>query len=151
MQYRLKFLQKLSLLQFLMVEYKTRVIDAHGPDAFTAKVKTRKPGRDGLPRAIHDVTNRSAPPQEQTVDMTVEDEEGAENSNNEGSESHLNRDGEGEQANTHVPSTPQQETQRFSAGAAMPLEDSEAAGFGSDTTPRTETGDNVELSRAERK
>ena len=83
--------------------------------------------------------------------MTQEDEEGALDSNNEGSESNLNSGDEGEQANNHVPSTPQQEMRRCSAGAAMPLENSEAAGFGSDTSPRNETGNNVELSRAERK
>ncbi len=72
-------------------------------------------------------------------------------SNDEGSESHPNRGSEGEQANTHVPSTPQQEIRQCSAGASMSLENSEAAGFGSDTSPRNETGDNDELSRAERK
>ncbi len=81
--------------------------------------------------------------------MTREDD--VVNSDDEGSEFHLNREGEGEQANTHVPSTPQQEMQRCSAGAETPLENSEAAGFGSDTSPRNETGNNVELSRAERK
>ncbi len=83
--------------------------------------------------------------------MMIEDEEGAVGADEEGSESHLNRDSEGEQANTHVPSTPQQEMHQCSAGASMPLEESEAAGFGSDTSPRNETGNNVELSRAERK
>ena len=83
--------------------------------------------------------------------MTLDDVERTGNSEDEGSESHLNRDGEREQANTHVPSTPQQEMQQCSAGAPMPLENSEAAGFSSDTSPRNETGDNDELSRAERK
>ena len=146
----LYFLQQ-GHVQFLMRDYKARVMEAHGNDAFTSKVKTKKPGKDGLPRPIHDVANKSTPTSERTVDMTLEDEEGAVNSEDEGSESHLNRDGEGEQANTHVPSTPQQEMQQCSAGAPMPLENSEAAGFSSDTSPRNETGDNDELSRAERK
>ena len=146
----LYFLQQ-GHVQFLMRDYKARVMETHGNDAFTSKVKTKKPGKDGLPRPIHDVANKSTPTSERTVDMTLEDEEGAVNSEDEGSESHLNRDGEGEQANTHVPSTPQQEMQQCSAGAPMPLENSEAAGFSSDTSPRNETGDNDELSRAERK
>jgi hypothetical protein len=137
-------------VQFLR-DYKARVIDAHGHDAFTAKVKTKKPGKDGLPRSIHDVSNVSTPPPERTVDMTHEDEEGAVDTDDEGSESHLNCDGEGEQANTHVPSAPQQEMRQCSAEASMPLENSEAAGSGSDTSPRNEAGDNDELSRAERK
>ena len=146
----LYFLQQ-GHVQFLMKDYRARVLEAHGNDAFTSKVKTKKPGKDGLPRPIHDVANKSTPTSERTVDMTLEDEEGAVNSEDEGSESHLNRDDEGEQANTHVPSTPQQEMQQCSAGAPMPLENSEAAGFSSDTSPRNETGDNDELSRAERK
>ena len=72
-------------------------------------------------------------------------------SGDEGSESYHNRDVEGDQANTHVPSTSQQEkTQPPVRGSSLP-ENSEAAGFGSDTSPRNETGDNEELSRAERK
>jgi hypothetical protein len=83
--------------------------------------------------------------------MSQSDDEGAVGSDDEGSESHLNRDGEGEQANTHVPSTPQQERHPLSTEMSMPPKNSEAAGFGSDTSPRNETGDNDELSRAERK
>jgi hypothetical protein len=146
----LYFLQQ-GHVHFLIGDYKARVIDAHGHDAFTAKVRTKKPGKDGLPRSIHDVSNVSTPPPERTVDMTHDDEEGAVGTDDEGSESHLNRDGEGEKANTHVPSTPQQEMRQRSTEASMPLENSEAAGFGSDTSPRNETGDNDELSRAERK
>jgi hypothetical protein len=146
----LYFLQQ-GHVQSLMKDYRARVLETHGNDAFTSKVKTKKPGKDGLPRQIHNVTNKSTPPSERTVDMTRDDEEGAVNSEDEGSEFHLTRDGEGEQANTHVPSTPQQEMQQCSAGAATPLENSEAAGFSSDTSPRNETGDNDELSRAERK
>jgi hypothetical protein len=149
----LYFLQQGHVL-FLIGDYKARVIDAHGHDTFTAKVKTKKPGKDGLPRSIHDVTNKSTPPPERTVDMTREDEEGAVDSDDEDEVypfGPLNRDGEGEQANTHVPSTPQQEMRQCSAAALMPLENSEAAGFGSDTSPRNETGNNVELSRGSRK
>jgi hypothetical protein len=118
---------------------------------FHRQGENKETGKNGLPRSIHDVGNVSTPTQERTVDMTLDDEEGAGDTEDEGSESHLNRDGEGEQANTHVPSTPQQEMRQCSAGASMPLENSEAAGFGSDTSPRNEMGDNDELSRAERK
>ena len=83
--------------------------------------------------------------------MTHEDEEGAVGTDDEGSESHLNRDSEGEQAYTHVPSTARQEMRKRSMRASVPLQISEAAGFSSDTSPRNETGDNDELSRAERK
>ncbi len=103
----LYFLQR-GHVQFLMGDYKARILETHGHDAFTAKVKTKKPGKDGLPRSIHDV-DPSNPTPEQTVDMSQDDDEGALGSDDEGSEFHHNRDDEGEQANTHVPSTPQQE------------------------------------------
>ena len=145
----LYFLQQ-GHVQFLIGDYKARVIDAHGHDAFTAKVKTKKPGKDGLPRSIHDVSNVSTPPPDGTVDMTHEDEEGAVGTDDEGSESHINRDSEGEQANAHVPSTAQQEKRQRPMRALMSPKISEAAGFSSDTSPRSESGDNDELSRAER-
>ncbi len=91
-----------------MGNYKARVLEAHGHDAFTVKAKTKKLGKDGLPRSIHDV-DLSNPTPGQNVDMSQDDDEGALDSDDEGSEFHYNRDGEGEQANTHVPSTSQQE------------------------------------------
>jgi hypothetical protein len=145
----LYFLQR-GHVQFLIGDYKARILEAHGHDAFTAKVKTKKPGKDGLPRSIHDV-DPSNPTPGQTVDISQDDDEGALGSDDEGSESHHNRDGEGEQADTHVPSTPQQERPQPSTKGSMLPKNSEAAGFGSDTSPRNETGDNDELSRAERK
>jgi hypothetical protein len=145
----LYFLQR-GHVQFLMGDYKARILEAHSHDAFTAKVKTKKPGKDGLLRSIHDV-DLSNPTPGQTVDMSQDDEEGALGSDDEGSETHQNRDGEGEQANTLVPSTPHQEMSQPSKKRSMLPKNSEAAGFGSDTSPRNETGDNDELSQAERK
>ncbi len=66
----LYFLQR-GHVRFLMGDYKARVLEAHGHDAFTAKVKTEKPGKDGLPRSIHDV-NPSNPTPGQTVDICRE-------------------------------------------------------------------------------
>ena len=85
----LYFLQQ-GHVQFLVGDYKARVIDAHGHDAFTAKVRTKKPGKDGLPRSIHDVGNVSTPPPDGTVDMTHEDEEGAVGTDDEGDAQTLN-------------------------------------------------------------
>ena len=83
--------------------------------------------------------------------MSQDDDEGTLGSDDEGSETHQNRDGDGEQANTLVPSTPQQEMPQLSTKGSMLPKNPEAAGFGSDTSPRNETGNNDELSRAERK
>jgi hypothetical protein len=145
----LYFLQQ-GHVQFLVGDYRARVLEAHGHDAFTVKVKTKKLGKNGLLRSIHDV-DLSNPAPGRTVDMSQDDDEGALDSDDEGSEFHHIRDGEGEQANIHVPSTSQQERpQPPTRGSSLP-KNSEAAGFGSDTSPRNETGDNEELSRAERK
>ncbi len=145
----LYFLQQ-GHVQFLMGDYKARILEAHGHDAFIVKVKTKKLGKDGLPRSIHDVDLSNQTPG-QTVDMSQDDDEGALDSDDEGPEFHHNRDGEGEQANTHVPSTSQQEKPQPPMKGSILPKNSEAAGFGSDTSPRNETGDNEELSRAERK
>jgi hypothetical protein len=145
----LYFLQQ-GHVQFLMGDYKARVHEAHGHDAFTVKVRAKKLGKDGLPRSIHDV-DLSNPAPGSTVDMSQDDDEGALDSDEEGSEFYHNRDDEGDQANTHIPSISQQERpQPPMRGSSLP-KISEAAGFGSDTSPRNETGDNEELSRAERK
>ena len=132
-----------------MGDYRTRVLEAHGHDAFTAKVRAHKLGKDGLPRSIHDTTTVSSGGQDES--MSQESEGETTDSDEEGSESYHNRDVEGDQANTHAPSISQQEkTQPPVRRSSLPG-NSEAAGFGSDTSPRNETGDNEELSRAGRK
>jgi hypothetical protein len=144
----LYFLQQ-GHVQFLMGDYKTRVLEAHGHDAFTVKVRTQKLRKDGLPRSIHDTTTVSSGELDES--MSQENDGETTDSDEEGSESYHNRDVEGDQANTHVPSISQQEKpQPPVRGSSLPGH-SEAAGFGSDTSPRNETGDNEELSRAERK
>jgi hypothetical protein len=152
----LYFLQ-LGHVHFLLGHYKTRVLEIYGSDAFATKARAKKLGKDGLPRLIRDVTAPLKSP-EAVVDVsqddaeTAGDAEAAGDSDDEGSGSHYHyRDGEGEQANTHVSSTPQQEQRQLSTETSTPPESSEAAGFSSDNSPRNETGDHDELSRAERK
>ncbi len=137
-------------VQFLVGDYRARVLEAHGHDAFTVKVRAQKLGKDGLPRSIHDTTTVSSSGQDES--MSQEDDKGTTDSDDEGSESSYHRDVEGDQANTHVPSISQQErSQPPQRGSSLPGHSVEAAGFGSDTSPRKETGDNEELSQAERK
>ena len=113
-------------------------------------MRAKKLDKDGLPRSIHDMTTVS-PGVGLDESRSQEVDEGALDSDEEGSEFYHNRDVEGDQANTHVPSISQQERpQPPLRGSSLP-KISEAAGFGSDTSPRNETGDNEELSRAERK
>jgi hypothetical protein len=146
----LYFLQQGHVL-FLMGDYKTRVLEAYGSDAFATKAKAKKLGKDGLARQILNINPTPRSPGV-VVDMSQDDEEAAGDTNEEGLDSHYHdRDGEGEQANTHVSSTPQQEQRQLSTETSTPPESSEAAGFSSDNSPRNETGDNDELSRAEGK
>ena len=145
----LYFLQQ-GHVQFLMGDYRARILEAHGHDALTVKVRTQKPGKDGLPRAIHDTTSVSSA--ERNESMFPEGEGDTTDSEDEGSESCYHRDVEDDQANTLVSSISQQEIpQPPQRGSRLPGNSVEAAGFGSDTSPRNETGDNEELSRAERK
>ncbi len=58
-------------------------------------------------------------------------------------------DGAGSEANTFTSSTSQAVPHPPTKGTTTPPENIEAAGFGSDTSPRTETGDNDELDQAE--
>jgi hypothetical protein len=85
----------LGHVQFLMVDYKSRVIEAY-PNAF-AKVRPPRLGKDGLPRRIKDVGS-TANSSYNTVDMsTVDDDDGTT------SDIDLD-DGAGSEANTFFPS-----------------------------------------------
>ncbi len=93
-----------------------------------------------------------APNSEQArVDLSKEegeDDEESMNSKDSGSSPHYTSGGEEGKANTPVPSSTQKKATQSQLGTSMPSETTEAAGFGSDTSPRTESGDNDELSRA---
>jgi hypothetical protein len=58
-------------------------------------------------------------------------------------------DDAGSEANTFTSSFSQKVSRPPQKGTATPSENIEAAGFGSDTSPRNETGDNDELDQAE--
>jgi hypothetical protein len=123
-------------VQFLMADYRSRIIEAY-PNAFT-KIRLPRLGKDGLPLQIRDVglnTNSS----DNTVDMSLVDDDGT-------SSDIDTNDGSGSEANAFTSSTslavPQHPSKK---GKTAPPKDIEAAGFGSDTSPRTEMGDNDEL------
>ncbi len=127
-------------VQFLMADYRSRIVEVY-PNAF-AKVRLPKLGKDGRPLKITNVgvTDSSS---DNLVDMTSADIE-------EGTTSDIDRnDGEESEANTFVSSTSQKELLAPTKRSTAPSEKIEAAGFGSDTSPRTDTGDNDELDQAE--
>ncbi len=131
---------QLGHVQFLMADYKSRTIEAY-PNAF-ARVRPPRLGKDGLPLKIKDVSS-TVNSSDNTVDMSaVDDDDGTT------SDIDLN-DGSGSEANTFTSSTSQTVSRPPQKGTTTPSESSEAAGFGSDTSPRTETGDNDELGQAE--
>ncbi len=71
------------------------------------------------------------------------------NNDTSGSDFDHTRDDENDEANTSVSFTTQQEARRLQEETMTTSENPEAAGFGSDTSPRTESGDYDELSQAE--
>jgi hypothetical protein len=129
-------------VQFLIGDYKARVIEAHGQGAVPSK-------RINPPRAIQDV-HVPAPKLEQArVDLTNEEDGETTDDQDEGSSPIYTSGGEEDKANTRVPSAPQQEATRSQMGTSTPSKNTEAAGFGSDTSSRKEAGDNDELDQAE--
>ncbi len=131
-------------VQFLMGNYRARVLDAHGPDAFP------KAPRPGTMVVVHARDIRPPAPnnEREEVDMTREDGDESTDTKDSGSSPHYTSGGEEDKSNTPVPSAPQMKATRSQMGTLMPSETTEAAGFGSDTSPRTESGDNDELGQA---
>ncbi len=136
-------------VQFLVNDYRARLIEAHGQGVLPKKAPG--PGRNRPPRVIQDI-HVTAPNSEQArVELTKEegeDNEESMNSQDSGSSPHYTSGGEEDKANTPVSSSTQMEATRYQVGSSTPSETTKAAGFSSDTSPRTESGDNDELSRA---
>jgi hypothetical protein len=127
-------------VQFLMSDYKSRIIEAY-PHAF-ARVRPPRLGKDGQPLKITDVGVADGS-SDNLVDMTAVDPE-------EGETSDIDyNDGEGSGTNTFTSSTSQKELRPPKKASTAPSKNIEAAGFGSDTSPRMDTGDNDELGQAE--
>ena len=127
-------------VQFLAADYRSRIIEAY-PHAF-AKIRPPKLGKDGQPLKITNVgvTDGSSG---YHVDMTTDEHD-------EGEISDIDyNDGEGSGTNTFASSTSQKELRPPKKASTAPSKNIEAAGFGSDTSPRTDTGDNDELDQAE--
>jgi hypothetical protein len=127
-------------VQFLMADYKSRIIEEY-PNAF-ARVRPPKLGKDGQPLKIANigVTDSSS---DNLVDMTGNDPEEGETSDIE------HNDGGESEANTFASSTSEKELRPPNKRSTAPSKSIEAAGFGSDTSPRSETGDNDELDQVE--
>ncbi len=122
-----------------MADYKSRIVEVY-PNAFT-KIRPPRLGKDWLPLRIRDV-GLNTKSSDNTIDMSLVDDDGT-------SSDLDHNDGAGSGANTFTSSSTLQAVPHPSKrGRTAPPEDIEAAGFGSDTSPRTETGDNDELDQA---
>ena len=127
-------------VQFLMTDYKSRIIEVY-PNAFP-KLRTTKLGKDGRLLKITNVgiTDGSS---DNLVDMTSAELD-------EGDTSDIDyHDGEGSGTNTFASSTSQKELRPLKKTSTAPSTNIEAASFSSETSPRTDTGDNDELGQAE--
>jgi hypothetical protein len=178
-------------VQFLMGDYRARLIETHGQEAFPTRAskrnkdrppriiqdvraparnskqadddssedgevhaqdtlhdKVQRLGKDGRPvmtQAGHEFVHN---PEQAQVDLLKEEDYESTDSKDLGSSPIYTSGGDEEQADTPVPSAPQMEATRSQVGTSTSPETTEAAGFGSDTSPRTESDDNDELSRA---
>ncbi len=139
----LYFLQQ-GHVQFLMGDYRARVLDAHGADAFP---KAPRPGTVAIVH-VRDIRPPAPNNEQEEVDMTRGDGEESDDTKDSGSSPIYTTGGEEDKANTPVPSAPQMKAPRSQKGTSMPFETFEAAGFGSDISSRKEAGDNDELGQA---
>jgi hypothetical protein len=120
--------------------------DVHVHDASHNRVQ--RLGKDGRPIMSHAGHEFVHNPEQAEVDMTKEDDAESTDTKDSGSSPRYTSGGEEDKANTPVPSSPQTKAARSPMGTSMPSETTKAAGFGSDTSPRKESGDNDELGRA---
>jgi len=98
------------------------------------------PGPPRTPRDLGQEPSKFEDDPEDDVDMSNDDA---------GSDFDHNHDGEEDEANTSVSFTTQQQARHLQEETTTTSDNTEAAGFGSDTSPRTESGDYDELSQAE--
>jgi hypothetical protein len=131
-------------VQFLMGDYRARVLDAHGTDAFP---KAPRPGAVAIVHA-RDIRSPALNNEQAEVDMAQKGDDESTDTKDSGSSPHYTSGGEEDQANTPVPSVPQMKATRSQVGTLMPSETTEAAGFGSDTSSCKEASDNDELGQA---
>jgi len=149
----LYFLQE-AHVQYLLRQYKIAFVDMFGANAVPrerdaplpapgdkARICSGPPrGPPRTPRDLGQEPSKVEDDPEIDVDMS-----------NDASGSYFdhNHDSEEDEANTSVSFTTQQQARHLQGETTTTSDNTEAAGFGSDTSPRTESGDYDELSQAE--
>ncbi len=151
----LYFLQE-GHVQYLLKQYRDAFVDLFGAvprertvPAFrgtTSRVRgTTSRVCAGPPRTPHDLGQEPSKIEEEHENDVDMDNDAS------GSNFDHTRVAEDDEVNTSVSSTTQQEAHRLQLETTTTSENTEAAGFGSDTSPRTESDDYEELSQAEAK
>ena len=147
LQQVLYFLQE-AHVQYLLRQYKSAFVDVFGKNAVPRERDAPLPPAPG-DRARGAVATRlpldyepSKVEDDPEIDVDMNDDDA-------GSDFDHTRDDEDDEANTSVSFTTQQQARRLQEETTTTSDTTEAAGFGSDTSPRTESGDYDELSQAE--
>ncbi len=144
----LYFLQE-GHVQYLLRQYREAFVDLFGANAIPREKAAPAPrgttarisaGPPRTPRDLGEEPSKVEDEAENDVDMY-----------NDGSGSDFDyiRDDEDDEAHISVSSIPQTEARRLQLETTTTSKNTEAAGFGSDTSPRTESGDNEEPGQAE--
>jgi hypothetical protein len=146
----LYFLQE-AHVQYLLRQYRDAFVDVHGANAIPRERDAPLPAPRGSrarisagpPRTPRDLGQEPSKVEDETEDDVDMGNDAS------GSDFDHTRDGEDDEANTSVSFTTQQQARRLQEETTTTSDNTEAAGFGSDTSPRTESGDYDELSQAE--
>ena len=146
----LYFLQE-AHVQYLLRQYRDAFVDVHGANAIPrerdaplpAPRGTRARISAGPPRTPRDLGQEPSKVEDETEDDVDMGNDAS------GSDFDHTRDGKDDEANTSVSFTTQQQVRQLQEEPTTTSENTEAAGFGSDTSPRKESGDYDELSQAE--
>jgi hypothetical protein len=146
LQQVLYFLQE-AHVQYLLRQYRSAFVDVFGKNAVPRERDAPLPAPSDKARG----TGATRLPLDYEPSKVEDDPEIDVDMSNDASGSDFDhtRDGEDDEANTSVSFTTQQQARHLQEETTTTSDNTEAAGFGSDTSPRTESGDYDELSQAE--
>ncbi len=152
----LYFLQE-AHVQYLLRQYREAFVELFGANAIPRErdaplfCGTTSRVRKEIKPAPRGTAARTRQSFDQEPSKVEDDPENDVDMNNDasGSDFDYTRDDENDEANTSVAFTTQQKARRLQGETTTTSENTEAAGFGSDISPRTESGDYEELSQAE--
>ncbi len=141
----LYFLQE-GHVRYLLRQYRDAFVDQFGANAVPQERTTPAPRGTtarGPPRTPRDLGEEPSKVEDKTEDDVDMDNDAS------GSDFDCTRVDEDDEAHTSVSSVTQMEVRRLRLETTTTSKNTEAAGFGSDISPRTESGDNEGPGQAE--